>query len=96
MGGVSEVSHLRWRGGVGAHYPAAVGLDSERSRLVSVISNACGSAEAFLLIVANNLFLGFWTANSVPGFKQRDYMALYASLGEFPCLVYVFRLLSWR
>lgn len=31
--------------------------------------------------VANNLFLGFWTANSIPSFRQADYMAVYASLG---------------
>ncbi|KAF9447357.1 multidrug resistance-associated ABC transporter [Macrolepiota fuliginosa MF-IS2] len=31
--------------------------------------------------VANNLFLGFWTSQSVHGFRQGDYMAVYASLG---------------
>ncbi|KAH9476201.1 ABC-type transporter cicA [Psilocybe cubensis] len=31
--------------------------------------------------VGNNLFLGFWTANSIHGFKQGDYMAVYAALG---------------
>ncbi|KAF8962130.1 multidrug resistance-associated ABC transporter [Flammula alnicola] len=31
--------------------------------------------------VGNNLFLGFWTANSIPGFKQGNYMAVYAALG---------------
>ncbi|KAH9849408.1 multidrug resistance-associated ABC transporter [Lenzites betulinus] len=31
--------------------------------------------------VANNLFLGFWTAQSVRGFNQADYMGTYAALG---------------
>ncbi|KAE9399630.1 multidrug resistance-associated ABC transporter [Gymnopus androsaceus JB14] len=31
--------------------------------------------------VGNNLFLGFWTAESIPGFGQSQYMAVYAALG---------------
>ncbi|EIW55759.1 multidrug resistance-associated ABC transporter [Trametes versicolor FP-101664 SS1] len=31
--------------------------------------------------VANNLFLGFWTSQSVKGFDQGDYMGTYAALG---------------
>ena len=31
--------------------------------------------------VANNLFLGFWTAQSIHGFKSGDYMGTYAALG---------------
>ncbi|KAJ7123626.1 multidrug resistance-associated ABC transporter [Mycena epipterygia] len=31
--------------------------------------------------VSNNLVLGFWTANSLKGFRQGDYMAVYAALG---------------
>ncbi|TEB30865.1 multidrug resistance-associated ABC transporter [Coprinellus micaceus] len=31
--------------------------------------------------VGNALFLGFWTAESIPGFKQGHYMAVYGSLG---------------
>ncbi|ESK94758.1 abc transporter [Moniliophthora roreri MCA 2997] len=31
--------------------------------------------------VGNNLFLGFWTSRSIEGFRQGDYIALYASLG---------------
>ncbi|OBZ77828.1 Oligomycin resistance ATP-dependent permease YOR1 [Grifola frondosa] len=31
--------------------------------------------------VANNLFLGFWTAESISGFTQGDYMGVYAALG---------------
>ncbi|KDQ53927.1 hypothetical protein JAAARDRAFT_38897 [Jaapia argillacea MUCL 33604] len=31
--------------------------------------------------VGNNLFLGYWTAESVPGFNQADYMGVYAALG---------------
>ncbi|KAI8970550.1 multidrug resistance-associated ABC transporter [Trametes punicea] len=31
--------------------------------------------------VANNLFLGFWTASSIAGFHQGDYMGTYAALG---------------
>jgi ATP-binding cassette subfamily C (CFTR/MRP) protein 1 len=33
-------------------------------------------------LVGNNLFLGFWTANSISGFRQGDYMAVYAALGK--------------
>ncbi|KAI0826665.1 multidrug resistance-associated ABC transporter [Trametes gibbosa] len=31
--------------------------------------------------VANNLFLGFWTSQSIRGFDQADYMGTYAALG---------------
>ncbi|TFK36264.1 cadmium ion transporter [Crucibulum laeve] len=31
--------------------------------------------------VATTLFLGFWTAGSIHGFKQGDYMAVYVALG---------------
>ncbi|KAJ7148941.1 multidrug resistance-associated ABC transporter [Mycena crocata] len=31
--------------------------------------------------VGNNLFLGFWTSRTIPGFRQGDYMAVYAALG---------------
>ncbi|KAF5310093.1 hypothetical protein D9619_010353 [Psilocybe cf. subviscida] len=31
--------------------------------------------------VGNNLFLGFWTEKSIHGFRQGDYMAVYAALG---------------
>lgn len=31
--------------------------------------------------VANNLFLGFWTSQSIGGFSQGDYMGTYAGLG---------------
>ncbi|KAF4621625.1 hypothetical protein D9613_012586 [Agrocybe pediades] len=31
--------------------------------------------------VSNNLFLGFWTSSSIHGFKQGDYMLVYALLG---------------
>ncbi|KAF7373650.1 Oligomycin resistance ATP-dependent permease YOR1 [Mycena sanguinolenta] len=31
--------------------------------------------------VGNNLFLGFWTGNSIHGFRQGEYMAVYAALG---------------
>jgi ATP-binding cassette subfamily C (CFTR/MRP) protein 1 len=32
-------------------------------------------------LVGNNLFLGFWTAASIKGFHQGDYMAVYTVLG---------------
>ncbi|KAF8880183.1 multidrug resistance-associated ABC transporter [Infundibulicybe gibba] len=31
--------------------------------------------------VWNNIFLGFWTADTIPGFRQGDYIAVYAALG---------------
>ncbi|TDL20293.1 multidrug resistance-associated ABC transporter [Rickenella mellea] len=31
--------------------------------------------------VGNNLFLGYWTARSIPHFAQGEYIAVYASLG---------------
>ncbi|KAF9466028.1 multidrug resistance-associated ABC transporter [Collybia nuda] len=31
--------------------------------------------------VGNNLFLGFWTQRSISGFRQGEYMAVYAALG---------------
>ncbi|PCH38966.1 ATP-dependent bile acid permease [Wolfiporia cocos MD-104 SS10] len=36
--------------------------------------------------VANNLFLGFWTAESIKGFDQADYMGTYAALGAASAL----------
>jgi len=33
------------------------------------------------LVVSNNLFLGFWTAQSIHSFRQGDYMGVYAALG---------------
>lgn len=32
-------------------------------------------------LVANTLFLGFWTSSTIPGFSQGDYMGTYAALG---------------
>lgn len=34
-----------------------------------------------MLVVGNTLFLGFWTAGSIPGFRQGDYMAVYTGFG---------------
>ena len=34
-------------------------------------------------LVGTTLFLGFWTSQSIHGFKQDDYMAVYASLGTY-------------
>lgn len=31
--------------------------------------------------VVTTLFLGFWTENSIPGFKQGSYMGVYVALG---------------
>ena len=31
--------------------------------------------------VVTNLFLGWWTSNSIKNFKQADYMGLYAGIG---------------
>lgn len=38
-------------------------------------------------VVAVNLFLGYWTAESIPGFTNGKYMAVYASLGVYPCFL---------
>ena len=32
-------------------------------------------------MVTNNLFLGFWTARSIDGFSQGQYIGVYATLG---------------
>ena len=32
-------------------------------------------------LVANTLFLGFWTSSTIHGFSQGDYMGTYAALG---------------
>ncbi|KAF8500114.1 multidrug resistance-associated ABC transporter [Gautieria morchelliformis] len=37
--------------------------------------------------VGNNLFLSFWTSNSIPGFQQGQYMAVYAALGVSQALL---------
>ncbi|KAF8066642.1 multidrug resistance-associated ABC transporter [Lyophyllum atratum] len=36
--------------------------------------------------VGNNLFLGYWTGNSIRSFTQRDYMAVYAGFGAAQAL----------
>lgn len=36
--------------------------------------------------VANNIFLGLWTAESIEGFTQADYMGTYAALGAASAL----------
>ncbi|KAF5390969.1 hypothetical protein D9757_004019 [Collybiopsis confluens] len=43
--------------------------------------------------VGNTLLLGFWTAESIPGFHQGDYIGLYAALGAGQA-VFAF-LLTW-
>jgi hypothetical protein len=35
-----------------------------------------------IFVVGNTLFLAFWTSTSIPGFKQGDYIAVFASLGN--------------
>ncbi|KAF9042985.1 multidrug resistance-associated ABC transporter [Panaeolus papilionaceus] len=40
--------------------------------------------------VGNNLFLGFWTSGTVPGFRQGDYMAVYAGLGAAQAVLVFF------
>lgn len=37
--------------------------------------------------VGNTLFLGFWSGNSISGFRQGDYMAVYASFGVAQALL---------
>ncbi|KAF8160432.1 hypothetical protein K438DRAFT_1985689 [Mycena galopus ATCC 62051] len=44
-------------------------------------SCCCLSLRKRLKAIGNNLFLGFWTANSIHGFRQGEYMAVYAALG---------------
>lgn len=38
------------------------------------------------MAVANNIFLGLWTAESIEGFTQADYMGTYAALGAASAL----------
>jgi ATP-binding cassette subfamily C (CFTR/MRP) protein 1 len=37
--------------------------------------------------VVTNLFLGWWTSNSIKNFKQSDYMGLYAGIGLAQALI---------
>ncbi|RDB25946.1 Multidrug resistance-associated protein 1 [Hypsizygus marmoreus] len=37
--------------------------------------------------VGNNLFLGFWTAQSIKGFSQGEYMAVYAGFGAAQAVI---------
>ena len=41
-----------------------------------------------LSLVGITLFLGFWTENSIPHFKNGHYMAVYAGIGSLLCHVY--------
>ncbi|KAJ7472999.1 ABC transporter type 1, transmembrane domain-containing protein [Mycena galericulata] len=40
--------------------------------------------------VSSNMFLGFWTAGSIKGFHQGQYMGVYAALGFAQALFYFF------
>ena len=53
------------------------GAQGTRERL----STAKRGVYSLRALVANNLFLGFWTSESVKGFTQADYMGTYVSLG---------------
>ena len=58
--------------------------------LLVVVQGAAGALLVFSvirhdlqteLLVSNNLILGFWTVQSIHGFRQGDYMAVYVALG---------------
>lgn len=71
------------------------------------LKNAGSVAWAFLILallilgqcatVANQLFLGFWTSQSISGFTQGQYMAVYAALGvaEAIATFFVSLVISW-
>lgn len=51
------------------------------------------STYTLMLAVGNNLFLGFWTSSSIHGFRQGEYMAVYAGLGGVStCVLHINRL----
>lgn len=47
---------------------------------LSRLTNGVGFAHE-ISPVGNNLFLGFWTSESIAGFSQNNYMTLYSALG---------------
>lgn len=49
-----------------------------------------------LILVGNNLLLGFWTASSIPGFSQSDYMGVYAALGIAQAIFSFFASFTFR
>ena len=67
------------------HHPD-LDIDSGSSRSVIIFSFPIllQWTDHELILVGNNLFLGFWTSQSIHGFRQGDYMAVYAALGKNP------------
>ncbi|KAF8984488.1 P-loop containing nucleoside triphosphate hydrolase protein [Cyathus striatus] len=57
--------------------PSDVKTETLDDSLMQLEDRAVGAG----LQVANTLFLGFWTAESIHGFKQGDYIAVYSALG---------------
>ena len=45
------------------------------------VDHDCMRRSEWRILVTNNLFLGFWTARSIDGFSQGQYIGVYAALG---------------
>ena len=45
------------------------------------VDHDCMRTSEWRFLVTNNLFLGFWTARSIDGFSQGQYIGVYAALG---------------
>jgi hypothetical protein len=73
--------YLRFAGGI-AWAPAILVLLSITQGAQGKLLPSTGRQKLTTsFIVGNTLFLGFWTSNSIPGFRQVDYMAVYAGFG---------------
>ncbi|KAI0700340.1 ATP-dependent bile acid permease [Cytidiella melzeri] len=69
-------------------------LMQEEERITGAVSGTVYK-KYFQYAVSNSLFLGFWTSQSIDGFTQVDYIAVYAALGaavglfSFACIYYI-------
>ncbi|KAM0755919.1 ATP-dependent bile acid permease [Meredithblackwellia eburnea MCA 4105] len=68
-----EIGAISW--GVYAHYARSMGSIAWGPILFGFY------ALAQVAVVGNSLFLGYWSAQSIPHFSQGEYMAVYAGFG---------------
>lgn len=84
VAGKIYAKYFRFAGGV-IQIPVMLlllaGYQGSSGASVQLRTMLTASADFYALAVANNLFLGFWTAESIHGFKSGDYMGTYAALG---------------
>ena len=72
---------------LGARPDSPICDGSRRCR--SVVETMCSNFvdNSIVETVGNNVFLGLWTAQSIPNFSQGQYMGVYAALGVIQAML---------